>query len=126
MSTPEACEHLLTEPTPAKETRQPRPKNPLEASVQLARFRAICSNVDDLRVLLTARADPNMILGPGQLSPLRNVICFAQTCNVRDMRQVLLDHGAFESKEDKRRWVIRENAEMNEKAWLKNFHKDER
>ena len=67
-----------------------------------------------------------MILGPGQLSPLRNVICFARTCNVRDMRHVLLDYGAFESKEDKRRLEIRADAEMNEKTWLKNFHRDDR
>ena len=108
-----------------KKTQQPHPKNPLEASVQLAQFRPICSSVDDLRVLLTARADPK-ILCPGQLSPLRNVILWARTCNVRDMRQELFDHGAFESKEDKRRWKIREDAEMNEKAWLKNRHKDDR
>ena len=42
------------------------------------------------------------------------------------MRQELLDHGAFESKEDKRRWEIREDADLNEKAWLKNFHRDDR
>ena len=126
VSTAEACEHLLAEPIPVKKTQHPPPTHLLEASVQLARFRPICSSVDDLRVLLTARADPNMILGPGQLSTLRNVLCFAQTCSVRDMRQELLDHGAFESKEDKRRWEIREDADLNEKAWLKNFHRDDR
>ena len=94
--------------------------------MQLARFRPICSSVDDLRALLTARADPNLITGPGQLSPLRSVILWARTCNVRDMRQVLFDHGAFESKEDKRRWKIREDAEMNEPAYLRNRHRDDR
>ena len=126
VSTAEACERLLAEPTPVKKTQQPPPTNLLEASVRLAQFRPICSSVDDLRALLTARADPNLITGPGQLSPLRSVILWARTCNVRDMRQVLFDHRAFESKEDKRRWKIREDAEMNEPAYLRNRHRDDR
>ena len=75
VSTPEACERLLAEPTTSKKTPQSYPNNPLEASVQLARFRPICSSVDDLRALLTTRADLNLITDPGQLSPLRSVIC---------------------------------------------------
>ena len=42
------------------------------------------------------------------------------------MRQLLLDHGAHESGDDKKRWAIRARADANEEAWLKSFHKDDR
>ena len=126
VNTAGACERLLAEPTPVQKTQQPPPTNLLEASVQLARFRPICSSVDDLRALLKARADPNLVIGPGEINPLRKVICFARTRDVREMRQLLLEYGAVESKEDQKRWELREYSDMNEKAWLRNFHRDDR
>ena len=42
------------------------------------------------------------------------------------MRQLLLDHDAIESKEDKERWRVREQSDAAEAAWLRNFHKDDR
>ena len=54
------------------------------------------------------------------------VICFARTSDVGAMRQLLLDHGAIESKEDCERWRVREKSDATEAAWLRNFHKDER
>ena len=82
--------------------------------------------VPALRTLLEARADPNVIIGFGELSPLRKVICFAQNNDVHAMRQLLLDHGATENKEDRERWAVREYSDMNERAWLMNFHRDDR
>ena len=64
--------------------------------------------------------------GVGDISPLRKVICFARTRNVRAMRELLFEYGAVESKEDKERWDLREYTDMNEKAWLRNFHRDDR
>ena len=127
VSTSEACERLLTEPYPVqKSQQQPPPTNLLGASVKLARFRPIRSSVEDLRALLEARADPDVVIGVGDISPLRKVICFARTRNVRAMRELLFEYGAVESKEDKKRWELREYTDMNEKAWLRNFHRDDR
>ena len=42
------------------------------------------------------------------------------------MRDLLLKYGATESDDDKKRWKQRELADLNELAWLKNFHKDDR
>ena len=86
----------------------------------------MCSSADDIRALLKGRADPNLVIGPGEISPLRKVICFARTRDVREMRQLLLEYGAVESKEDQKRWELREYSDMNEKAWLRIFHRDDR
>ena len=51
---------------------------------------------------------------------------FARACDVREMRLLLLEHGAKESQADQKRWEIREACDMNEKAWLANFHRDDR
>ena len=39
------------------------------------------------------------------------------------MRNLLLEHGATESKFDKQRWEERQAAEECEKSWLQNFHR---
>ena len=126
-STAEARERLLTAPLPRKRPRKEKPPaDSFEATRRLARFRPIRSSVADLRVLLEARADPNVNIGPGALSPLRNILSFARTCDVREMRLLLLEYGANESKADQERWEDREACDMHEKAWLANFHRDDR
>ena len=77
----------------------------------------------DLRTLREARADPNATVRPGDISPLRNVLCFARPCDVREMRLLLLDHGAFQTSADKKRWEDREAYDMMEPAWLAAFHR---
>ena len=134
VSTSEALARLATltlADTPAPRHRKPQASSAsstsnVDASAKLAKFRPICEGIETLRALLEARADPDIILGPGQLSPLRNVICFAHQNDVAPMRELLLKHGAKESRKDKKRWEIRKRADMNEEAWLKKFHKDER
>ena len=42
------------------------------------------------------------------------------------MRLLLLEHGAKESTADQKRWELREACDMNERAWLMNFHRDDR
>ena len=127
MNTAESRERLFTAPLPrSKAQKEKPPADSFEATKQLATFRPVRSNVGDLRVLLEARADPNVKINPGSLSPLRNVMCFARPCDVREMRLLLLEHGAMESKEDKKRWEEREEYDMKEPAWLANFHRDDR
>ena len=50
----------------------------------------------------------------------------ARSCDVREMRLLLLECGANESKADQKRWELREACDMNERAWLANFHRDDR
>jgi hypothetical protein len=120
-------ERLCTAPQPrSKPQKEKPPANAFEATKELAKFRPVRSRVEDLRVLLGARADPNVNIGPGSLSPLRNVMCFARASDVREMRLLLLEHGALESSADKKRWVEREAYDMLEPAWLSNFHRDDR
>ena len=54
--------------------------------------------------------------------PLTIAACYGHI----DVARLLLEYGAVESKEDQKRWEIRERTDMNEKAWLKNFHRDDR
>ena len=120
-------ERLYTAPLPRGQPQKEKPPaNAFEATKELAKFRPVRQHVEDLRVLLQARADPNVTIGPGSLSPLRNVMCFARPCDVREMRLLLLEHGAQESSADKKRWEDREDYDMKEPALLANFHRDDR
>ena len=89
-------------------------------------FRPVCHGVAALRTLLEASADPNIEPGPGDISPLRSVMTFAPSGEVQEMRTLLLDHGAKETKDDKKRWELREYTDKNERAWLMRFHRDDR
>ena len=92
----------------------------------LAKFRPSYSRVEDLRILLEARADPNATVGVGNISPLRNVMGFAHPRHVREMRLLLLDYGAFESSAEIKRWEDREKYDMMEPGWLVARHRDDR
>ena len=61
---------------------QPEPKNPDEATAMLAKFRPIRSTPEDLQRLLEARADPNMTVGEGNISPMENIMTFAREIHV--------------------------------------------
>ena len=61
---------------------QPEPKNPDEATAMLAKFRPIRSTPEDLQSLLEARADPNMTVGEGSISPMENIMTFAREIHV--------------------------------------------
>ena len=123
---PANLERLYTAPPRKKSKKAKPPANDIEATRMLADFSPIRSSIDDLRVLLEARADPNATVGVGNISPLRNVMCFARPCDVREMRLLLLDHGAFESRAEKQRWSVRETCDMMEASWLADFHRDDR
>ena len=60
----------------------PEPKNPDEATAMLAKFRPIRSTPEDLQRLLEAKADPNMTVGEGSISPMENIMTFAREIHV--------------------------------------------
>ena len=91
---------------------QQGPLTPEEANEALRKFRPIWSTPAALEHILACRADPNLPLAEGDISPLRKVIAFASGRHVAKMRELLLEHGAEETKEDRERWRI------CEKAWL--------
>ncbi len=104
----------------------PNPSTPVEATALLVRFRPARSSLEDLKKLLSARADPNVTPGPGDISPLRNVLTFAPKRSVAAMREALLDHGAKQSKFEYNRWLERQSADACEEAWLRKVHDDPR
>ena len=66
----------------APSVTQPEPKTPDEATAMLAKFRPIRSTPEDLQRLLEARADPNMTVGEGSISPMENIMTFAREIHV--------------------------------------------
>ena len=100
---------------------------PVEATEALLKtYRPIRESVDELRRLLDLRADPSVDVPPGFMSPLRHVILFAPVNNAVAMRDLLLQHGAVESDDDKHRWFIRRAADDAEPARLREFYGDDR
>jgi len=94
-------------PTPAEKL----PLTPAQATEALETFHPVRSCPADLEHLLQCRADPNMPIKEGNISPLRNVIAFARSeVHLEKMRQLLLDYGANESKEDRERLVTTQKA----------------
>ena len=81
---------------------QPTPLTPLEATAKLSRFRPVISRPSDLKHLLESKADPNMPIEAGNISPLQNIMTFA-SMKVVQMRDLLLKFGAKEHDGDKSR-----------------------
>ena len=101
------------------------PKNPLEATALLSKFRPARMSKQDLAKLLDARADPNITL-TGDVHPLMKVMTFANHESVGPMREALLSAGAIEDKETKERWEIWQRADACEASWMRSFHHDPR
>ena len=80
---------------------QPTPLTPLEATAKLSCFRPVISRPSDPKHLLESRADPNMTIAAGKISPLQNLMTFASMKDVVEMRTLLLQHGAKKHEEDK-------------------------
>ena len=100
------------------------PKGPQDASVQLARFLP-GDGIDRLRMLLGARADPNVEPAPGRMSPLSTVRIFARA-DLHKMRELLLQYGAKETEAERAAWGRRLRSDRHDPVWCKNFHKDDR
>ena len=82
--------------------------SPEEATEMLVHhFRPLREEPSALQLLLDRRADPNAPFEKGFITPLRNVTCFAKVEHVLEMRSMLLQRGATQSKDDLERWHIR-------------------
>ena len=109
---------------PPLRARPPPPVDPNDANVQLACFRFSLERPETLEAILLARADPNLIVGDGDISPLRKAMLYArENKDAARMRELLLEHGADESAYERRRWEERCAADAGEAAWLQNFHR---
>jgi len=100
------------------------PTTPMEATRVLSGFRPSQNTPVTLQTILAAKADPNIIVGAGGITPLHSVIAFARKAHVRDMRRLLLKAGAQESDVMKERWELRRHADAVDDAWVANFHQE--
>jgi hypothetical protein len=100
------------------------PTNPEEATRVLSGFRPSQNTPATLRTILAVKADPNIVIGTGGITPLHNVIAFALKHHVRDMRRLLLEAGAVESDAMKDRWGVRCRADASDDAWVASFHRE--
>ena len=119
-SEPPYLKEYPDEDSPRDGMSQPTPLTPLEATAKLSCFRPVISRPSDLKHLLESRADPNMPIAAGKISPLQNIISFASMKDVVQMRDLLLKYGAEEHDEDKSRWELRQRADAAEKIRLNN------
>ena len=102
----------------------PLPLHPGEATRLLSIFRPSLNTPQTLSTILNSKADPNIIAGDGAIHPLQNVIAFASKAHVHAMRQLLLEAGAQEDDEARKRWVTRCRADDADEAWMEKIHKD--
>ena len=103
-----------TEELPKSQSTRPI-LNSMDATAELLRFRPIQSTPSDLKYILENRANPNVSLKSGEISPLRRVMSFAHEKHVAEMRDLLLEFGAIETDEDKDRWKLRQRSDFCEK-----------
>ena len=115
-------EYPSEEDSPEEVLQSMRPTlTPLEATAELTRFRPIHGKPSDLKRLLECKADPNMPLKTGDISPLRKVMSFAKEKYVTQMRDLLLQYGANENAKDRERWDLRQRADVAEKIMKNNY-----
>jgi len=92
------------EDSPKESQPSTRPMlTPLEATAELTKFKPIISKPSDLKYLLDCKADPNMPVKTGDISPLMKVMTFASMRHVVEMRDLLLQYGAHEYEKDRKR-----------------------
>ena len=101
LTDPEVLERLFPKPAP-KEPIQPKDAN--EATVQLSEFRFTQETPDTLRMLLSARADPNVVSGEGDLPPLMRAMWFSNPPHDHEYRDLLIQIGAKNGIKEKERW----------------------
>jgi len=120
-------EHTSTQDIPATPPSQKAPLTREEADVALQAFRPIRARPEDLAHILSCRADPNRPLTvPGDINPLRKVLCFARGEHVAKMRELLLDHGADETDEDRKQWATCQKAWLYERIRIRESRIDPR
>jgi len=122
---PWLLEYSSTEDLPATPPSQKAPLTREEADVALQAFRPIKARPEDLAHILSCRADPNKALTvPGDINPLRKVLCFARPEHVAEMRKLLLEHEADETEDDRKQWVTRQRADLCESIRIREAKED--
>ena len=122
-SDPKVLEKCLAQPpVPKKGPTQP-PRDADEATARLACFRATQETPDALRVLLSARADPNVVAGEGDHLPLWRVMRYAHNQHVHEMRDLLIEFGAANGEAELERWEDRLNIDRCEPKFMREFHR---
>ena len=84
-STPTDASGKLPEEAETSQKEQEHP-TPIDATARLLKFRPVISKPSDLKYLLECKADPNMPIPSGKITPLRNIMSFAPTNYVFRMR----------------------------------------
>ena len=100
--------------------------NATEATEALVKFRPLHEDTAELRRLLELRADPNATLPNSKLRVVDNVLTFAHPDRIAAMRELLLEHGAAETEEDKRYWRLRQVNDAYEYRRVQAFYEDDR
>ena len=85
-STPIGASGKLPEEAETSQKEQEHP-TPINATAKLLKFRPVISKPSDLEYLLECKADPNMPIPSGKITPLRNIMSFAPTNYVVRMRE---------------------------------------
>ena len=98
--------------------------SPEKATLALSNFRPSKNTPVTLHALLIAKADPNICLGDGGITPLHNVTAFAKNVHVWEMRHLLFEAGASENNDLRKRWLLRCDATNADAVWLANFHQE--
>ena len=121
-SDPKVLEKTAPPPVPKKGSTQP-PRDAADATARLACFRATQETPEALRVLLSARADPNAVAGEGDHPPLWRVMRYAHNHHVHDMRDMLIEFGAANGEVELGRWEDRLNIDRCEPKFMREFHR---
>ena len=93
----------------------------IEATSELSQFLLVKSTTSDLLKLLESRADPNMPVKPGNISPLQKVMTSAREKKFSEMRNLLLQHGANEADQEQSLWELRQRADFCERMHISSY-----
>jgi hypothetical protein len=99
------------------------PRDAAEATARLACFRSSQETPEALSVMLSARADPNVVVGEADICPLLRVVIFAHKDHVHEMRDLLIDFGATNGEAELKRWKKRLDADRDDPIYLREFHR---
>ena len=108
----------LNKPEPEKQASL---EDPTEA---LRHFRPVRDGVERLRQILALRADPNILRENS--TPLQNVMAWASPKNLDPMRNLLLQHGAKETDEDRKKLEVTWRAHAADLIRQREFFEDKR
>ena len=124
-SDPKVLEKCLAQPPVTKHGPTQPPRDADEATARLACFRATQETPDALRVLLSARADPNVVAREGDHPPQWRVMRYAHNHHIHEMRDLLIEFGAANGEAELERWEDRLNIDRWEPIFMRDFHRSE-